>query len=240
MPGGSYVALSGLRARFEELDRLATDIANVGTAGYKSERATSRSSERPSFEDSLQAAVDVVSEGARTDFRPGIIAPTGRDLDFAIDGDGFFVVDSPSGAHYTRNGHFTRQLDGTLTTTDGLTVMGENGPVVLQGGPVTVADDGTIRSGSSTIGRLRVVRFDDLSALIRESGARFRATPGTNEDVVPNAVVRGGALEQSNVSMVDRLAQLTEVSRGFDALQRGMSILANELDARAISELGKR
>ena len=103
MPGGSYAALSGMRARMEELDRLAVDLANVGTSGYKTERGTTSASERPSFRATLDSAVDVVRGGTRTDFKSGAIAPTGRDLDVAIDGRGFFVVETPAGERYTRD-----------------------------------------------------------------------------------------------------------------------------------------
>src|SRR6476660_7396252 len=92
MSGSQYIALSGLRARVDDLDRLATDIANVGTAGYKGERETRAVAERPRFDDALQTAIDTTFGGRGLDMTAGAMAATGRTLDVAIDGKGFFVV----------------------------------------------------------------------------------------------------------------------------------------------------
>lgn len=240
MAGGIYAALSGLQSRTDRLDRLAADIANVGTTGYKSERNTNAAVERPSFSTLLDSAVDVVSAPAVPNFRAGASAPTGRDLDMALEGNGFFSIQTPNGVRYTRNGHFTRSTDGTLTTNDGNAVLGEDGPIKLAVGPVEVAADGTISVAGVTAGRASIVTFDDPSRLAREDGVRFRAPAGMTATPAATAVVRTGTLEQSNVSLPECMSQLAEVSRSFEALQRGMSTLLNEIDGRAIAELGRR
>lgn len=239
MAGGMYVALSGMRTRAEQLDRLAADIANAATAGYKAERSGSAAVNRP-FESVLESAVDAAPLPGKIDFRPGVIAGTGRDLDVAVDGRGFFTVDTPAGLRYTRNGHFERKSDGTLVTGDGMPVLGDNGPIKLGTGAVTVLSDGTVMSGGAPAGKLQVVDFGDYQALGREEGGRFRAVTGTASRPVVQRLVRGGALEQANVSVVERMVSLSEVSRGFEALQRGVTLIANDIDARAISELGRR
>jgi flagellar basal body rod protein FlgG len=228
-----------MRTRLEELDRVAFDLANISTAGYKSERIAKRW-DREQFGNALDSAVDVALADTKVDFRPGTITTTGRDLDVAIDGRGFFAVETEAGVRYTRNGSFQRNSEGILTTSDGLPVHGEDGGEIALGtGPVSVSPDGTVKTGATVVGRLRVVEFGSERDLIRESGTRFRALTGASaEDVEPK--VLGGALEQSNVSIVDRMAALTEVSRGFEALQKGVSVLLNELDGRAISELVRR
>ena len=136
MAGGVYAALSGMRARLEDLDRLASDLANIGTSGYKTERAATSAAERPSFRATLDSAVDAAAGTTRVDFRPGTIGSTGRDLDVAIEGRGFFVVNTPSGERYTRNGAFTRREDGVLTYPPGFQ-PGTKYPLVLyiHGGP---------------------------------------------------------------------------------------------------------
>src|SRR5690554_4844200 len=103
MSSGAYSALSGMRARLQELDRLAFDLANVSTAGYKTERAAKMAATRDEFAAALEAAVDVVSAGTKIDFSSGAIASTGRDLDVAIDGRGFFEIETERGMRYTRN-----------------------------------------------------------------------------------------------------------------------------------------
>jgi len=240
MSGGAYSALSGMLTRIGELDRLASDLANVGTAGYKTERAARVAAERDrqQFRLALDSAVDVTDGGRRVDFRAGSLATTGRDLDMAIDGRGFFVITTPNGQRYTRNGSFTRRADGLLTTAEGEPVLGENGQIRLGPGKITADQDGTIRTGETIAGRLRVVDFDE-SNIDRESGARFRAMPGVKPRPATGKVM-GGSLEQANVGVVDRMVALTEIKRSFEALQRGATVLMNDIDGRAINELGRR
>jgi len=240
MPGGSYSALSGMQQRLSDLDRVAADLANIGTAGYKAERAASNTAERPSFGALLDSAIDVVSGKTKTDFRPGMTVQTGRDLDVAIEGDGFFVIDTPAGERYTRGGAFTRGQDGVLMTNDGAKVLGDGGEIKLPQGKVLIGEDGSVRVGTAVVGTLRIVTFENRERdLIRESGARFRAVDNADPYDAPVSVV-GGALEQSNVSAVERMAHLTELTRAFEGLQKGVGTVLNELDARAIMELGRK
>jgi flagellar basal-body rod protein FlgF len=240
MPGGAYSALSGMRTRLEELDRLAADLANVNTVGYKTERRANFASDRNQFATELEAAVDVAFGTTKIDFKPGLIAATGRDLDVAIDGKGFFVIETENGNRYTRNGSFTRRSDGTLVASTGEPVLGEGGSQIrLPNGPVKIGEDGTITSGNTLVGRLELVEFGSERDLIRESGAIFRALPGTTPDAADARLVTG-SIEQSNVSIVERMAKLTELSRNFEALNKGVNTLMTELDGRAITELVRR
>jgi flagellar basal body rod protein FlgG len=240
MAGGAYVALTGLRSRIEQLDRLAGDIANAGTAGYKSERVTTVAVNRPNFGQALETAIDVAAGPGNLDFRSGSFAVTGRDLDMALEGPGFFVLDTPNGPRYTRNGQFNRSADGRLVTNDGLEVQGENGPIELGVGPVTLESDGTVRAAGIVAGRLRVVNFADYGVLAREDAGRFRAAANAVVTEAAGALVRGKTIEGSNVSLPERMVQLTEAARAFEGLQRGLSVLFNDVEGRAITELGRR
>jgi len=239
MPGAYYVALGGMKSRLGALDRLASDIANVSTAGYKAERASTAQSDRPDFGASLTAAIDVGEGATKIDFRAGAIAPTGRDLDAAIDGPGFFSVDTPAGERYTRDGRFVRRNDGVLTTVEGHPVLGTSGPITVGKGPVKFDADGTLRSGAAISGRLKIVEFDDTAALSRANTYLFKADNAT-PDAATHSAVRAGALEQSNVSVVDRIAELTGVSRSFESMQKALATMSNDMDGRAITELGRR
>lgn len=240
MPGTQYIALSGLRSRLDELDRLASDIANIGTTGYKGQRSAQGAADRPSFGDELQTAIDTVATGTRIDFTPGEFAPTGRALDAAIDGPGFFVVDTDRGTRYTRDGHFSRSAAGTLVTSDGATVKGDNGPLTLGPGDIRIDADGTVYAGAAKAGKLSVVTFDDPNKLSRDQGAMLRNDAGLTAAPVAQPTIRSGALEGSNVSMAERLAQLTDVSRSFEALQKTISTILNDVDGRSIDQLGRR
>ena len=238
MSGGAYAAVSGMHAKINDLDRIAADLANINTAGYKTERTATFAAERE-FEATLQSAVDVVTAGTRTDLRPGTITNTGRNLDVAIDGEGFFAVETARGVRYTRSGNFTRRADGALMTVEGEPVLdAESRRITLGRGRLLIEADGTIRADDAVAGRIAVWQIDEKD-LIRESGSRFRPVQGVKPRR-SDAVLVPSALEQANVSMVDRMVTMTEVSRSFEALQKGISVLTNDIDARAIVELGRR
>jgi flagellar basal-body rod protein FlgF len=239
MSGSQYIALSGLRARADELDRIANDIANIGTAGYKGERQSRAAAERPQFEATLQTAIDTTFGGRRLDATDGAITHTGRPLDVAVDGDGYFVVNTTAGDRYTRNGHFTLDVSRRLVTEEGDAVQGTGGPITLGPGEVRIDADGTVWSGETRAGRLSVVKFDDPGQLERDRGTLLRAD-GQTPVAFDEAQVSGGSLEQSNVSVADRLAELTSVSRGFEALQKAISLMMNDVDNKAIESLGRR
>lgn len=239
MSGSQYIALSGLRAHVDALDRIATDVANVGTAGYKGERDARASAERPSFDAALQTAIDTTFAGRKLDARAGAMATTGRPLDVAFDGPGFVTVQTNAGPRYTRNGHFTLDSSRTLKTEEGSTVLGTGGPIVLGDGDISIDADGTVWAGKTRAGQLAIVEFADPGALVRDQNNLLRADNQTGTPAT-NTIVRAGSLEQSNVSMADRLAELTTVSRGFEALQKSISMLMNDVDGRAIDSLGRR
>ncbi len=241
MSSGAYVAVSGISNRMEQLDRLAADIANATTPGYKGQQTSTTAAEREAFGDVLQSAIDVTEGRTRIDMRTGTMMPTGRDLDVAIDGQGFFVIDTPAGPRYTRAGHFARRADGTLVTADNHPVLGEGGPIRIPANvPVQFTEDGTVRAGAQALGKLRVVDIGDPRLLQRAGNSSFRMPDGENPAAVDNPQVRGAMLEQSNVSVVDRVAQLVNVTRSYDSLNRGISVLMNDVAGRAIQELGRR
>jgi len=229
-----------MRTRLSDLDRLAEDIANANTTGYKAERTAREQVNRPTFDDSLQTAIDVVQGGRRMDMATGSITPTGRDLDVAIEGPGFFTVQTPSGMRYTRDGHFTRGADGTLAVGDGNAVLAQGDNTIRVGtGKVSIDQDGTVHNNGAVVGKLQITEFEDPGRLERAGGAMLAA--GTQTPVEADQVdLRPGALEQSNVSVVVRIAELTDVARGFDALQRAISIQMNDIDGKAIEHLGRR
>ncbi len=242
MPGGTYSALSGMQTRLAELDRIAADLANIGTAGYKTERAGSFAAERRAFSTALESAVDVMEGATRVDHRAGTVASTGRTLDVAIQGKGFIAVDTPAGVRYTRNGSLSRNADGALTTAQGEPLVNDlgAGPIRLTPGEVAIDGDGTVTVGGTVAGKIRLVEFERENQIIRESGARFRAIAGAEPKAAEESSLVSGSLEQSNASAVDLMAKLTEVTRTFETLQRGVSMLSNDLDGRAISELARR
>lgn len=241
MGTGAYLALSGLQTRIDQLDRLAADIANAGTAGYKGQSTTTYGDVRPTFDQTLRTAVDPTLGPVKINFQTGNVSPTGRALDFAIDGPGFFVVNTPAGPRYTRNGAFERRSDGTLVSgPDQSPVVSTTGqPIVLPPtGALSLDQNGTLRVDGAAVGQMRIVDFADPTKLQRESASRFAAV-GEAPTVMASPMVKEGALEQSNVSVVNGMVQLVDVSRSFESLQKGISVLLNDVDGQAIAHLGK-
>jgi flagellar basal body rod protein FlgG len=239
MPGGQYIALSALRTRLEQLDQLADDLSNVNTSGYRGARTIQEAATRDEFGGVLRSAVDTAMGATRIDMQKGTIEPTGRDLDVAIEGDGFFVVKVGESEEYTRNGHFARSVDGTLVTSDGAVVEGEDGPIQLTRGDARIDNKGLVWSGTNNVGKLKVVTVSDPGGMTRGLGARLLAT-GQEVTEVDDPVLRPSSLEASNVAMAEGLGRLTSVSRNFEALQRAISTLLNDVDGRFIDQIGRR
>jgi flagellar basal body rod protein FlgG len=190
----------------------------------------------------MESAIDVTLGERKLDTRPGNVTTTGRSLDVAVQGDGFLVIKTDQGERYTRNGHLMRTLEGTLITKEGSVVMGEDGPIKVEGeGEIAIDNDGTVRTGKEAKGKLAVVRFENPGALTRDGGALLRAPVNVAPIPVESSeVVKPGALEDSNVSVVERLTELTNVSRAFQSLQRALSLMMNDVDGRSIDQLGRR
>jgi flagellar basal body rod protein FlgG len=238
MAGGYYTALSGMRTRMEQLERLSSDIANASTPGYKAERGTTEQADRPSFDAVLKSAVDVRSTESRTDFRPGSLTTTNGPMDVSIEGQGFLTVQTAFGPRYTRNGHFVRGAGGVLATDEGDPVLGVDGPIKIGQGLIEIDSDGTVREGNAAVGQLKVVDFAPGTRLERDGGSRFYTA--AEPQAIEKPTFSAGTLEQSNVNMVERVAELSEVSRNYQTLLKGVQILMNDIDRGAITELGRR
>ena len=240
MSGGYYVALSGMRARLDQLDRLSEDLANSSTVGFKGERTAKSHAPRPAFDAALDSAIDVTTGRRNLDMQRGTVVPTGRPLDVALQGENFLAVQTERGIRYTRNGQLSRSADGRLLTSDGGAVMGEDGPLKVEKGDITIGDDGSVRVGDEVKGKMSVVSFSDPRLLTREGGALLAPPEGMMPIASEGSVLAPGAIEESNVSVVEKMGELTDLSRAFEAMQKALSVLMNDVDGRAIESFGRR
>jgi flagellar basal-body rod protein FlgF len=162
---------------------------------------------------------------------------TGNPLDLALDGRGWFVIETPDGPRYSRNGAFRLDAGGNLVTSDGHFVQGQSGNITFSPAEreIAIAADGTISSSEGTKGRLRVVRFENDDTLQREGESMFLGEEPQPADT-PNVVQ--GALEQSNVEAVREIADMIRVTRAYANLSRLFSD-NNELQTDAINKLGQ-
>jgi len=230
-----------MRARMESLDMLANNLANVETGGYKADR------EFYSVYTSLDATADEqtgdlstlpVIENHWTDLAQGELRNTTNPLDFAIDGDGLFGVETARGVRYTRNGNFKILPTGALATADGSTVRAQGGgQIVLQPNlPVEVLPDGTVRQGLQTVGQMEVVSFDRTS-INKEGTNYFAPFAGAVPRPAAGSVLQG-KLEASNVGTAESSVRLIAIMRQFEMLQKAAGI-ANDLNTRAIQEVAR-
>lgn len=236
---GIYVARAGTFPRMTRLEVVANNLANVNTTGFKRDSLfLQKLNELTAAQ--LQGVGDLSGLNFRqfTDFKEGALHHTGNPLDVAIQGDGFFVVDTPTGPAYTRNGNFQLSIDGVLVTSAGNPVIGERGYIQipniakLEQSEMTIHETGMVTIGNDNLGKLRVVKFEDLDQLKKE-GEFFIAQGALEEEVdlsSREAIIRQGFLEESNVDGIFEMISLIELSRNFEAYQRMIQIQDSTLD----------
>ncbi|MDA8159601.1 MAG: flagellar basal-body rod protein FlgF [Desulfobacteraceae bacterium] len=223
-------------AQERRLDQIANNLANVNTAGFKKEDVT--------FWEMMFKTADNrerVGKGLQviTDLKQGGAEQTGSPLDFAINGPGFFKIQTPSGVRYTRDGNFTLNSQGQLSTADGNLVLGDGGAVTLPNQHVQVGRDGQITADGKPIGRLDIVTFVDPQGLEKEGNSLFRpkdATVAEQPLEAPN--VQQGFLEGSNVNTVAELTEMIDVQRAYQSQQKAIQT-TDELDQQSTSRVGK-
>jgi len=213
---------SSLEALSDEYRAIAHNLANVSTAGYK-RRCTS-------FVQLLQAKMSGAEEAATSgtvveemsiDFTQGALTKTGRALDLALAGKGFFVLETPDGPMYTRHGVFLTNDTGQLVDSAGRIVAGEAGPIVIPPAVnpqnVQVSQDGTLSAGGAAFGKVRLVEVEDESVLLPVGDSCYRPAEGVEPTAAAGAAVQQGYQEASNVRAVEELVALITVTRMYEA-----------------------
>ncbi len=213
----------------DRLAIIADNLANSTMPGYKRTYVSQASfdsllaEEMQSF---LGPSTQTVGNSTvlANDFTQGPLKATGRALDFAITGSGFFIVANNNREYYTRNGHFQVDSDGHLITTGGLRVQGEAGDIALPSGTsastLTVDSDGTIYAGDTQIGKLRLVEFSDTMGLSKVGPALFETGTGTIPRDVEDTKVSNKIIEGSNANVFEEMAELIVCMRSFEACQK--------------------
>lgn len=243
MENAAYIGLSRQMTLRRELDIVANNIANADTNGFKVEQLMvgTEIGQRARNDAIRPSASFVLDKGVGRDFTQGSVKQTGRALDFAIEGEGaFFRVQSGTGEAYTRDGGFTTNAEGVLTTKQGLPVLGDGGEIVLdpERGPASVAPDGTVTQRGEPVGRLTAVRFDTLSVLQKSGDGLYRNTSNARPVDAPDAQIRQGMLESSNVNTLLEITNLIEINRAYERVTK-MIENTNDLSRRSVERLGR-
>ena len=242
MDNTMYVALSRQMTLRRELDVIANNISNSDTTGFKVETAMVRTdeSDRAKMVDGPKSLKFVIDDGVLRDFSQGALNKTGGTFDLAIEGQGFFKIQTGAGERFTRDGRFTLGADGRLTAQGGDPVLGESGEIVVdpEQGAVTIAADGVVSQNGEQIGKIGVFAFDDLSSLSKDGDNLLRNTSNIQPQVSTAARVRQGMLESSNVNSIDQITRMIEVSRAYESLARTIEG-SSELSRRSVERLGR-
>jgi flagellar basal-body rod protein FlgF len=238
---GYYAACAGLMAQTQALDIVANNLANLSTTAYHAEQPTFRSllaGVQTAGTNPLNRALNDYGmlSGTRIDSSPGNLERTGNPLDLAIEGSAFFVIQTPAGVRYTRNGSFQVSTKGQLITSAGDPVMGDQGTIILPAGEVSISADGTISTAGAVAGKLKLVEFAPGTAPQAEGASYYSAPPKTVRPAAGSSV-RQGMLEASNVNAVAGTVSLIVVQRQADMMERALSAYYNELDRVATADL---
>jgi flagellar basal-body rod protein FlgF len=239
----AYVGLSRQMTLRRELDVVANNIANADTSGFKVEQLLVgvEVGERARNAFIRPGVSFVLDNGVGRDYGQGALEQTGRTLDFAIEGEGaFFKLQDGAGEAYTRDGAFTVDAGGRLTTQGGVPVLGDGGEIILNPelGEPSVGADGTISQNGELVGRLSVVRFDALGALEKGGDGLYRNASNATAQDAPDVLVRQGMLEGSNVNPILEITNLIEIQRAYESVSK-MIENANDLSRRAVERLGR-
>lgn len=243
---GIYTGASGMLAESMRTDVISNNLANVNTAGFKKDVTVTKdfaSMLISRINDGVDApvigsvGVGTVVDEVATIQSAGTVRNTGNDFDLAIEGKGFFTVETPQGVRYTRNGTFAKNIQGELVTQDGYPVLGKNGHIPIQGSKMVVSDDGRVLVDNKSVGNLQVVEFADVKQLSKEGASLFVAAPGQT-GTPGTGSVRQGSLELSNVNVIGEMVNLISNYRAYEVNGKVVQSHDHLLD-KAVNEVGK-
>jgi flagellar basal-body rod protein FlgG len=261
MMEGLYIAASGATKQLKKLDALSNNIANINTQGFKRNMLVYEEKRTPFQQvplagadmrnfNSTQVSVSAVSyvqvTASLTDFAQGPFIKTDNPLDVAIEGKGFFVVNTPAGIRYTKNGNFHLDGLGQLVDQKGNMIMTRNEePILIPFGTkrVTIDQEGSVFGGieldQDPLGQLKIVNFSNLQALIKEGQGFYKISDSSVKEILVNdAKILQGFTENSNANVIHEMTQMIETLRQLEAYQKIIQSI-DEADDQSVNNLGR-
>lgn len=225
---GIYTATSGMLVESTRMDVASNNLANVDTAGFQKQTAHIYAFPEAPVARVYQGQHKVLGtlgtgafvDGSRSSFSPGIVRTTHNPLDVAIMGAGFFTIQTSEGTRYTRDGRFTVNQSGLLTTLDGNPVRGERGLIYLGEGAILLNEAGEITVDDELVDKLLIVEFNDREGLLRRGANLFEALPTAGDPFRFNATLAPGNIELANVNVVREMVNLINIQRAYEANQK--------------------
>jgi flagellar basal-body rod protein FlgF len=244
MDNALYVGLSRQMVLKREMDIIANNIANADTNGFKFESLmTKETPGAPAFTLGGPRPIKFVSaDGVARDFGQGNLRRTDAPLDLAIEGQGFFKITTKAGDRYTRDGRFRTDDTGRITTQKGDVVADEGGGEITidptKPGEISISPDGVVSQGTERIGKVGVFKFDSLSALEKTGDNLYQNASNQQPSAAPDAKIRQGMLESSNVNPIVQITRMIEVNRAYEQVSQMMNNEA-DLSRNSVARLGK-
>jgi len=231
---GLYLSANGLRARITQQEIVANNLANLNTPGFKREVV----SFRELYSSSPGKTLPLLGLEAKTDFGQGSLQRTGDPLNLAIEDRGFFTVETPKGTRFTRNGNFSLNKEGLLITQEGAPVLGENGPIVIDGDEVAVNSQGEVFVDGRSVDRLLISDFALPYPLCKEGKGLFSPLAGREARRRENPRILQGYLEAANVAPAKEMIELISLLRLYEANQKAI-LMQDQILNRTVNDLGR-
>jgi len=228
------VARAGAR-KLTQLDFVTNNMANASTSGFKADHLYYAMKGKQVQEGAPTALGQTVS---RADFSQGTLRVTGNVFDLAIEGEGFFTIQSKQGKTYTRNGSFILNKNQELVTQTGDYVLGESGKIIVDGNNITIDKDGSIYSDETLAGKIKVSAFKDPYALVRAPDGHFVDDGKAGLKNAGNYSIAGRHLEMSNVNAVREMTDMMEIQRAFETYQK-IILTLTDMDKISTNRIGK-
>lgn len=240
-----FAAASGASVYEKRLDILANNLSNMNTVGFKQDRlifevpAQGGGQKGGSNLGNYPISAPPSPTATRTDFSPGQLRHTQNALDLALDGEGFFIIQTPDGRCYTRKGNFTLNQEGVLVTKDGYPVLGKSGEIKITGHDVRIDEGGDIWVDGTAVDTISVVSIPNTHTLRKLGGSLFSPPgSGVDENKAEDVKVKQGFIETSNVNAIKAMIEMIDVLRGYESYQKVIKFL-DDATRKSINEVGK-
>ncbi|SJZ47798.1 flagellar basal-body rod protein FlgF [Selenihalanaerobacter shriftii] len=241
---GMYTAASGMNSALKRTNIITNNLANVNTTGYKKDNTINKSFSEvllrrlPDGKFIGEAGQGTEVEETVTDFSLGKIHKTDNPFDWAINGEGFFAVQTSKGIRYTRNGNFNLNRNGQVVTQNGNLVLGQGGPLQVFGDNVQLDNQNNLVVDGQIAGQIRLVTFSNSNGLVKEGNTLYRATPDVGNQFMATGEVSQGYLESANVNVVESMTNMIEATRHYEANQKIIKTYDKSL-GDAVNSVGK-
>lgn len=246
MENSIYAATLGSIVEQRRFEILANNLANINTPGFKADRLSNRaqveyisdekfSKNRVEFKNLLKKME------SKTSLEQGPLRQTNNKFDLALEGPGFFSIQTPWGISYTRAGNFRLDAEGTLVTAEGFAVLGEGGPIQIESSQdFTVTPEGIVISQGTEIDKLSIVEFERPEFLTKVGSTLFNAPREAGAKAAENTKIHQNSLEEPNTNMIKLLAEMIHAQRSFETYQRIIKMSDDLINKQQTKIIGER